>query len=415
MLFLSDPRKHTFPLRARTLQPPVRPPIALPKENYVLLHFLVYFTTPKAALMGKEKNYFRTAVPLVLALSCFCPLQDCPMDGTQGLWVPCSHAGLPDPWVEAPFPCVAGESLVLESRTIHCGGGRSPAMPPSESWRVVAFATLSDSPRNYNQNAVAFRPPWAVGRHPCSAAGTPLCAAPNCTHPAATSATAACAPCGAPLCIAHSHAGALCATCSGGGPGGPHPTPAAPTVRRDTPGQAILALMPGPGTELLTMHTLAPQYGAPAASSSSSSSASSASFPALQPCPLEDVAHFHDGNLPNPQDAAWSAAITSYGSILVLTLGHLRGLATLRPGAGLRKTVDGQDIQDEEIPICHWWQWEMVPRAAVFMDPAVAEKAGYLVPYTAGWSCPCSRQVCHIALPYLPWGAICSVQGGLMV
>ena len=95
----------------------------------------------------------------ILAYSCFCAIHPQPQDGTESLFVPNSHRGTPDPWLEVPFPGMPGQCLVLESRTVHCGGGRSPSLGDAAPWRVVAFATMVHPPRDYEANAVAFRLP----------------------------------------------------------------------------------------------------------------------------------------------------------------------------------------------------------------------------------------------------------------
>ena len=321
------------------------------------------------------------AVGLFLALSCFCPLQDCPLDGTQGIWVPGSQAGLPDPWVEAPFPCLAGESLVLESRTIHCGGGRSPAMPSTERWRVVAFATLVDRPRDYGGNAVAFRPPWAVQRQSGGAAAPFVCSAKDCTEAASHAADAGCAACGGRLCAHHAEAGTLCSDCEDGAhPGeGTRSISTAQGARRTLPGHALLALWPSPGTDLITVHS---GRGREQARSGAAEEAE---------CPLEGTMHFAAEALPAPRSRTHCAAVTPPGTLLVIAAGDVRGLAVRHV---VQKKAGAPAEEAEDQPLCHWWQWEMIPSSASFMDPAVAQRGGFLVEDTVGWACPCKRQVC---------------------
>ena len=131
--------------------------------------------------------------------------------------MPASHRGLPDPWVEAAFPSAPGVALVLDSRTIHCGGGRSPSLPPTSPHRVVAFVTLVDPPRDYQVNAVAMRPPWAT--QPSSAQPSssqpplPTCGVRGCSSPPSASRAAVCARCGCPVCPLHFSLGEVCAVC----------------------------------------------------------------------------------------------------------------------------------------------------------------------------------------------------------
>ena len=131
--------------------------------------------------------------------------------------MPASHRGMPDPWVEAAFPTAPGQCLVLDSRTIHCGGGRSPALPASAPWRVVAFATLVDPPRDYQVNEVAMRPPWAAPARPSQPLSDQRpraqCSARACSNAAGSTPNAACARCGSPLCPLHHSLGELCAGC----------------------------------------------------------------------------------------------------------------------------------------------------------------------------------------------------------
>ena len=131
--------------------------------------------------------------------------------------MPCSQSGVPDPWVEASFPSLAGDSLVLDSRTIHCGGGRSPTMPSTCVWRVVAFATLVARPIDYDVNEVAFRPPWADQRLAAQLASAPSrCTARDCASPA--SRGNGCPLCERPLCAEHQRLGDVCSRCEAGLP-----------------------------------------------------------------------------------------------------------------------------------------------------------------------------------------------------
>ena len=184
---------------------PIPPLCGQGKHTYVLLHI-----PPNAPVLDPRPVSIRTMLPHP-AFSCFCPLHDCPLDGTHGVWVPSSQTGLPDPWVEASFPSLAGDSLVLDSRTIHCGGGRSSSLPSTTVWRVVAFATLVAKPTDYDANEVAFRPPWAGQRQPFPPAAAPTSC--HCRDCHSLASGRGCPLCGTLVCLPHHHMGELCAAC----------------------------------------------------------------------------------------------------------------------------------------------------------------------------------------------------------
>ena len=233
-------------------------------------------------------------------------------------------------------------------------------------------------PRDYEANAVAFRPPWAGTRLAVGDQGAG-CAVRDCTREAVP-APSGCANCGAPLCRLHLACGELCAACDAGIEAAIANVPSPPQL----PQRSLVLLFPCRGTELLTLHPL---------------QQANASAPGT-PCPFSGCLHWEDLSLPAPRAPGYAAAVTPFGSMLLMCSGEARGVA-LSTGAG--EGEGGSDAPRSAM----WWQVPLVPASGTFMAPMVSARAGVLRPAGSGWTCSCPRKVCichgHIVLHSTPF------------
>lgn len=115
--------------------------VGAPRLLHIGLHGVVRTAEPHVQAWHRDLPFLVGNDRGRMAFSVFFPLDPCPaQDASAGAWVLASHRGVPHPWIEVAFAEWEGSLTILNSFTVHRGGGRSDAcVGPA---RHVAFASV---------------------------------------------------------------------------------------------------------------------------------------------------------------------------------------------------------------------------------------------------------------------------------
>jgi hypothetical protein len=94
-------------------------------------------SVPQAWHRDVPRNHAGVALSAFTPVNVACP----PDDPAASLWFP-PRGGSPRPMGSDP-----GDVFILDSRTVHRGGGRPCSAPPTQPYRIVAFAAIVEAGR----------------------------------------------------------------------------------------------------------------------------------------------------------------------------------------------------------------------------------------------------------------------------